>query len=71
MLAFVIPYYGIFVCDTQVSDLHLEINHASGDQSLRGVIHYEITIGNDVSRDAHYDITMGNDITRDIFVITQ
>ncbi len=28
--------------------------------------HYDITMGNDVAKDAHCDITMGNDVTRDI-----
>ncbi len=28
--------------------------------------HYDITMGNDIARDAHCKITMGNDITRDI-----
>ncbi len=28
--------------------------------------HYDITIGNDVARDAHCEITMDNDIARDI-----
>ncbi len=28
--------------------------------------HYDITMGNDVARDAHCNITMGNDIARDI-----
>ncbi len=28
--------------------------------------HYDITMGNDIARDAYFEITMGNDITRDI-----
>ncbi len=28
--------------------------------------HYDITIGNDIARDAHCEITMGNDVARDI-----
>ncbi len=28
--------------------------------------HYDITMGNDVARDAHYKITMGNYFARDI-----
>ncbi len=28
--------------------------------------HYDITMGNDIARDAHCEITMGNDIARDI-----
>ncbi len=28
--------------------------------------HYDITMGNDISRDAHCEITVGNDIARDI-----
>ncbi len=27
--------------------------------------HYDITMGNDIARDAHCNITMGNDIARD------
>ncbi len=27
--------------------------------------HYDITMGNDVARDAHCEITMGNDVARD------
>ncbi len=30
------------------------------------VTHYDITMGNDIARDAHCEITMGNDIARDI-----
>ncbi len=30
------------------------------------VTHYDITMGNDVARDAHFEITMGNDVARDI-----
>ncbi len=33
VLAF-IPYYGLFICDIQVSDLQMEINQGSGDQSI-------------------------------------
>ncbi len=28
--------------------------------------HYDITMGNDIARDAHCEITMGNDVARDI-----
>ncbi len=28
--------------------------------------HYDITMGNDIARDAHCEIKMGNDIVRDI-----
>ncbi len=28
--------------------------------------HYDITMGNDVARDAHFEITMGNGVARDI-----
>ncbi len=28
--------------------------------------HYDITMGNDIVRDAHYNITLGNDIAREI-----
>ncbi len=44
----------------------MEINQASGDQSVRGVTHYDITMGDDIARDPHCDITMGNDVTREI-----
>ncbi len=30
------------------------------------VIHYDITIVNDIARDTHCEITMGNDVARDI-----
>ncbi len=30
------------------------------------VTHDDITMGNDVARDAHYEITLGNDFARDI-----
>ncbi len=43
---------------TQVRDLHMEITQASGDQSVRGVTHYDITMGNHIARYAHCDITM-------------
>ncbi len=33
---------------------------------LCSMTHYDITMGNDVDRDAHCNITMGNDIARDI-----
>ncbi len=33
---------------------------------LCSTTHYDITMANDVARDAHCKITMGNDITRDI-----
>ncbi len=29
-----IPYYGLILCDKQVCDLQIEINQASGDQSV-------------------------------------
>ncbi len=29
-----IPYYGLILCDIQVCDLQMEINQASGDQSV-------------------------------------
>ncbi len=38
----------------------MEINQASGNQSVRGVTHYNFTIGNDVTRDIHCDVTMCN-----------
>ncbi len=47
----------------------MEINQASGEQSLRGATHYDITMGNDVASDAYCDITMGNDFTRDIHYV--
>ncbi len=28
--------------------------------------HYDITMGNDIARDAHCDITMGYDVTGDV-----
>ncbi len=42
------PYYVLFLYDIQVSVLRMEINQASGDQSVRGTIH-DITMGNDRS----------------------
>ncbi len=30
------------------------------------ITHYDITMGNDITRDAHCTITMGNDFARDI-----
>ncbi len=33
---------------------------------MRGATHYDITIGNDIVRDAHCDITMCNDVTMNI-----
>ncbi len=33
---------------------------------LHSMTHYDITMGNDVARDAHCNITMGNDIAKDI-----
>ncbi len=30
----IIPNYGLFLCDIQVSDLQMEINQVSGDQSV-------------------------------------
>ncbi len=44
----------------------MEINQASGDQSVRGATHYDIKMGNDIARYAHCDITMANDVTRNI-----
>ncbi len=35
-------------------------------QLLYSMTHYDITMGNDIARDAHYDITMGHDVARDI-----
>ncbi len=32
--------------------------------------HYNITMGNDITRDAHCNITMGNDVARDIYCDT-
>ncbi len=28
--------------------------------------HYDITMGNDIARDAHFNITIGNGVARDI-----
>ncbi len=28
--------------------------------------HYDITMGNDIARDAHCEITMGNEVARDV-----
>ncbi len=56
----------MFLCDIQLRVLQMEISQTSGDQSVRGATHYDITMGNDVDRDIHYDITMRNDVTRDI-----
>ncbi len=33
-IAIIIPYYGLFVYDTQICDLQMEINQSSGDQSI-------------------------------------
>ncbi len=44
----------------------MENNQADGDHSVRGATHYDITMGNDIARDAHCDITMSNDTTWDI-----
>ncbi len=33
---------------------------------LCSITHYDITIGNDIARDAHCDITMGNSVARGI-----
>ncbi len=44
----------------------MEIIQDSGEQTVRGASHYDITLRNDVVRDADCDITMGNDITMDI-----
>ncbi len=32
--------------------------------------HYDITMGNIVTRDVHCEITMGNDIARDVSIVT-
>ncbi len=61
-----IPYDGLFLCDIQISVLQMENIQASGDQSVISATHYDITMGNDIARDAYLDITMGNDVTRDI-----
>ncbi len=60
-----IPYYGLFLCDIQISVLQIEIHQTSEDQSVRGATHYDIIKDNDIVRDTHY-VTMGNDVTRDI-----
>ncbi len=71
-----IPYYGQFLCDVQVRDLQMKINQASGDQSVRGAIYYDITMDNDiawmpivtsqlindVTMDIHCDVTMSNNV---------
>ncbi len=60
-------YYSILwpvLCDIEVSVLQMEISQVSGDQSVRGATHYDITMGNDIVRDAHYDIRIANDVTR-------
>ncbi len=44
----------------------MEINQASGDQSVIGATHYDIIMGNGIAKDAHCEITMGNEVTRDI-----
>ncbi len=62
----IIPYYGLFLCDIQVSDLWIEINQASGDQAVTRATHYDITMGNGIARHAHCDITIGNDVTGNI-----
>ncbi len=36
----------------------MEINQASGDQSMLGATHYDITMGNDIAKNAHCDIIM-------------
>ncbi len=36
---------------------------------LCSMIHYDITMGNDVARDAHYNITMGNDVARTTVIV--
>ncbi len=56
----------MFLCNIEVSVLRMEINQASGDQSVRGARHYDITMGNDITRDAHCDIIISNDVTMDI-----
>ncbi len=64
-----IIYYGLILCDIQASDLWMEFNQASGDQSVwnhNGQTHYDITMGNNVARDVHCEITMGNDVVKDI-----
>ncbi len=33
---------------------------------IKMTTHYDITMGNDITRDAHCEITMGNDVARDI-----
>ncbi len=33
---------------------------------IKMATNYDITMGNDVVRDAHYEITVGNDVDRDI-----
>ncbi len=45
VVIFMIPYHGLFLCDIQVSVLRMEINQSTGEQSLRGVTHDEITMG--------------------------
>ncbi len=60
-----IPYYGLFLCDIQISVLQIEIHQTSEDQSVRGATHYDIIKDNDIIRDTYY-VTMGNDVTRDI-----
>ncbi len=44
----------------------MEINQASGNQSVKGATHYDITVVNDIARDTHCDIKIGNDVTRHI-----
>ncbi len=60
--------YGLFLCDIQVCILRMEINQASGDQSVwhhnvHSLWHHK---GNDIVRNTHCEITMGNDVARHI-----
>ncbi len=44
----------------------MEINQ----YDIKMAIHYDLTMGNDIARDAHCEITMGNGFARDIHCMT-
>ncbi len=69
ILCFIVSvYYPIlFLCDIQTSVLWMENNQVSGNKSVRGGPHYDITVGNNLSRDIYCDVTISNVVTMCIY----
>ncbi len=60
--------WSVFHCDMQVCSLNWRLIRPVGinQYDITMATHYDITMGNDIARDAHCEIIMGDDVARDI-----